>query len=142
MEGLMPLAQLIADINWIAVLLALVAAFMLGGAWYSRALFGDTWMREIGLTEEAIQSANMARTFGGTIILEGLAAIALAAFLGRDATWIEGLQTGLWIGLFFIATAYGITYLFEQRSFRIWLINAGYYVVLYAVMGAIIGAMS
>ena len=100
------------------LLAALVAAFVLGGIWYSKALFGEVWMREIGLTEDAVNSANMTRTFGGTIVLEGLAAIALAAFLGRDATWIEGLHTGLWIGLFWISTAYGITYLFEQRSLR------------------------
>jgi hypothetical protein len=138
----MNLTHVFADINWLAVLAALVAAFVLGGIWYSKALFGNIWMQEIGLTEEAVNNANMARTFGGTILLEALAAIALAAFLGRDAGWLEGLHTGLWIGLFWVSTAYGITYLFEQRSLRIWLINAGYYVVLYAVMGTIIGMMN
>ena len=138
----MHIAQLFADVNWLAVLAALVAAFVLGGAWYSNALFGKAWMQDVGLTEEAVKNANMARTFGGTIILEAIAAIALSAFIGRDATWLEGLHTGLWIGLLWIASAYGITYLFEQRTLRIWLINAGYYVVLYSIMGTIIGAMN
>ena len=138
----MHLAQLFADVNWLAVLAALVAAFVLGGAWYSKALFGEAWMQDVGLTEEAIESANMARTFGGTIVLEAIAAIALSDFIGRNATWLEGLHTGLWIGLLWIASAYGITYLFEQRSLRLWLINAGYYVVLYSIMGIIIGAMN
>jgi hypothetical protein len=53
---------------------------------------------------------------------------------------MEGLHTGLLIGIFWVASAYGVTYLFEQRSLRLWLINAGYYVVLYAAMGSIIGA--
>jgi hypothetical protein len=97
-------------------------------------------MQEVGLTEDAVKSANMARTFGGTIILQLLAATALSAFLGADGTWLNGLQTGLWVGLFWIATAYGVTYLFEQRSVRLFLINAGYYIVLYAIMGTIIGA--
>ena len=83
----------------------------------------------------------MARTFGGTIVLEILAIIALASFIGRDATWIEGLHTGLVVGVFFISTSYGITYLFEQRPLRLWLINAGYNIVVYAVLGTIIGAM-
>lgn len=138
----MHLAQLFADVNWLAVLAALVAAFVLGGIWYSNALFAKAWMQDVGLTEEAVKSANMARTFGGTIALEAIAATALAAFIGREATLMEGLHTGLWIGLLWVATAYGITYLFEQRSLRLWLINAGYYVVLYTIMGTIIGAMN
>jgi len=136
----MSLAQILTGINWLAVVVATVAAFMLGGLWYSKALFGNAWMQEVGLTEDAVNNANMARTFGGTIILQILAATALSVLLGADSTWLSGLQTGLWVGLFWIATAYGVTYLFEQRSVRLFLINAGYYIVLYAIMGTIIGA--
>ena len=136
----MNLAQILSDVNWLAVLTATVVAFMLGGLWYSKALFGTAWMQEVGLTEEAVNSANMAKTFGGTIVLQIVAATALSAFLGAESTWKSGLHTGLWVGLFWLATAYGVTYLFEQRSLRLFLINAGYYVVLYAIMGTIIGA--
>ena len=137
----MHLGQLFADIHWLAVLAAFVANFALGAAWYSPALFANAWMQDVGLNEESLKNANMARTFGGAIVLEIIAIIALAAFIGRDATWIEGLHTGLWVGLFWISTAYGITYLFEQRPLRLWLINAGYNIVLYALVGTIIGAM-
>jgi len=136
----MHLAQILADVNWLAVVVATVAAFVLGGLWYSKVLFGNAWMQEVGLTEEAVSSTNMAKTFGGTIVLQVLAATALSTYLGTDSTWQSGLQAGIWIGLLWIATAYGVTYLFEQRSFRLFLINAGYYVVLYAIMGTIIGA--
>jgi len=136
----MHLAQILVDVKWLAVIAATVAAFMLGGLWYAKALFGYVWMQEVGLNEEAVNSANMPKVFGSTFVLQLLAAIALSAFLGADSNWLEGLHTGLWIGLFWVATAYGVTYLFEQRSLRLWLINAGYYVVLYAVMGTIIGA--
>ena len=136
----MHLAQILSGINWIAVVVAALAAFLLGGLWYSKALFGKAWMQEVGLTEDAVNNANMTRTFGGTIVLQVLAATALSAFLDADSTWLSGLQTGLWVGLFWIASAYGVTYLFEQRSVRLFLINAGYYVVLYAIMGTIIGA--
>ncbi len=136
----MHLAEILSGVNWLAVVVATVAAFLLGGLWYSKALFGSAWMQEVGLSEEAISNANMGKTFGGTIILQTLAATALSAFLGADSTWLSGLQTGIWVGLFWIATSYGVTYLFEQRSTRLFLINAGYYVVLYVIMGTIIGA--
>ncbi len=136
----MHLAQILADVNWLAVLVATIVAFVLGGLWYSKVLFGNVWMQEVGLTEEAVNNANMPRTFATTFLLQLIAAVAIAALIGNDGNWQLGLQTGLWVGLFWIATAYGVTYLFEQRPFRLWLINAGYYVVLYAVMGTIIGA--
>jgi hypothetical protein len=34
----------------------------------------------------------------------------------------------------------GVIYLFEQRSLKLWLINSGYQVVAYTMMGAILGA--
>ena len=135
----MHLAQILAGVNWLAVTVATVTAFMLGAAWYSKALFGNTWMQAVGLTEDAVNSANMAKTMGGAFILQFLAAVALSAFLGEGSTWQEGLHTGLWIGLFWVATAYGVTYLFEQRPLRLWLINAGYYIAWYALLGTIIG---
>jgi hypothetical protein len=136
------LGNSIAGLNWLAVVTAAVAAFLLGAAWYSRKLFGTVWMREIGLTEEAISKGNGPLVFGGTFILQFVGAAALALMLGPGSGWATGLEYGLLVGLCWIATAYGITYFFEQRSLRLYLINAGYYVLLFAGMGTIIGALS
>jgi hypothetical protein len=136
----MNLAESLAAINWLAVVVATVIAFAIGGIWYSKALFGSIWLEEVGLTEEAAKEANMAKTFGGTFVLQFLAVTALAVLAGTDSTWQSGLQIGILIGVFWIATAYGITYLFEQRSMRLFIINAGYNVVLFAIAGTIIGA--
>ena len=136
----MDLAHSLDGINWLAVVVATAAAFALGGLWYSKTLFGNTWLEEVGLTEEAINNVNMAKTFGTTFVLQLLATIALATTLGADSTWMDGLQNGLFISVLWIATAYGITYLFEQRSIRLFFINAGYYVVLFAISGSILGA--
>ena len=136
----MNLANSLVSINWLAVIVSTVAAFGLGGLWYSKALFGATWQQEVGLTDEAINSANMPMTFGTTFLLQFLAVTALAALIGSGATWMSGLQTGLTVSVFWVATAYGITYLFEQRSLRIFLINSGYNVVLFTIVGTIIGA--
>jgi hypothetical protein len=61
-------------------------------------------------------------------------------YLGTASDWLIGLQAGLLFVHGWIATAYGITYLFEQRSLRIFLINTGYFLVLFATMGLILGA--
>lgn len=136
----MDLAHSLDGINWLAVVVATGIAFALGGLWYSKALFGSTWLEEVGLTEEAINNTNMVKTFGSTFVLQLLATTALAATIGADSTWLDGLHNGLFIGVLWIATAYGITYLFEQRSMRLFFINAGYFVVLFAISGSILGA--
>ena len=136
----MNLAHALAGINWLAVVVSTVVAFALGGLWYSKELCGSAWLEEVGLTEEAINDANMAKTFGGTFVLQFLAVTVLAALIGTDSSWQSGLYSGLLISVFWIATAYGITYLFEQRSMRLFLINAGYNIVLFAIVGTIIGA--
>lgn len=138
----MDLGSAIAGLNWLAVILAAVTAFLIGGFWYSKKVFGNAWMLEVGLTDEAIGRGNMALIFGGTFVLLLIAATALAFFLGSGSDWLIGLQAGLLVAVCWIATAYGITYFFEQRSLRLYLINAGYYLVLFAVMGTIIGALN
>lgn len=136
----MEIGTMLAGINWLAVIAATIAAFVLGGIWYSMPVFGSAWMREIGLTKEVANKANMRRIFSTTFVLQFIAATALAACMPANSNWLAGLHTGIVVGVFWIATAYAITYLFEQRSLRIFMINAGYFVVLFAVMGTIIGA--
>ena len=135
----MNLANALAGINWLAVVVSTFIAFAIGGFWYSKALFGSAWLEEVGLTEEAVNNANMPKTCGGTFVLQFLAVTALAAFVGVDSSWKSGLQSGLLISIFWVASAYGITYLFEQRSMRLFVINAGYNIVLFAIVGTIIG---
>lgn len=135
----MSFGHLFSGINWLAVIVATVSAFTLGGLWYSKALFGNCWMQEVGLTEEIIAKTKMKPVFAGTFLLQFIAATTLAKFLGTDSSWLIGLISGLLIGFCWVATAYGITYLFEQRSLRLFMINAGYFVVLFAITGTIIG---
>jgi hypothetical protein len=74
----MNLAQTLAAIYWPAVVVSTIVAFAIGGVWYSKALFGNAWLEEVGLTEEAVNNANMPKTFGGTLVLQFLAVSVLA----------------------------------------------------------------
>lgn len=129
----------VAAVNWLAVILAAVSTFALGALWYG-PLFGRPWSRASGVTEEMARESNMARTFGIAFVLTLLAAFALAMFIGPEATIGFGVFAGFMTGSFFIATAFGVVYLFEQRPLLLWAIDAGYNVVAFTLMGAIIGA--
>jgi hypothetical protein len=79
-------------------------------------------------------------TFGGAYLLNLIAATGIALQNGAHTGWPFGLHVGLMGAAFFIAPALGVIYLFEQRPFKQWLVNAGYQLVNFSAMGAIIGA--
>jgi hypothetical protein len=128
-------------VNWLAVFVAALSMFLLGWLWYSPLLFAARWMAANGLTDEELRKrGGTGRIFGGAFVLALVAAANLAFFLGgADTTvaWgvIAGALTAVWI-----VAALGILYLFERRPFRLFAINAGYYVVAFPLMGLILGA--
>lgn len=125
-------------INWLAVLVAAVSTFILGGLWYG-PLFGKAWMRASGVTEEMARNANTARTMGVSFVLELIIAAVLAAFIGPEASFGFAVAAAAAAGLFWVATALGVIYLFEQRSFGHWAINAGYQIIAFTLIGVILG---
>jgi hypothetical protein len=134
------------DINYVAVGVAALAAFFLGYLWYT-VIFARPWQALIGAqskgddTDGAFQTPNLGRLLAGSFVLELIMAFNLAAFIGRDASWLFGLAAGVATGLGFVSLAFGVNYMFEGRPFKLWLINAGYNTVVFAVMGLIVGAM-
>ena len=126
--------------NYWGVTVAALSTFMIGGLWYSPAVFGKRWMRENGLTEEDLKGGNMMKIFGLAFLLGLIAAINLAMFLGPEDRPAMGALWGFAAGFGWVATFVGTHYLFERKSFTLFLINAGYSVVALTVMGAIIAA--
>ena len=131
-------AATFAAINWLAVLAATVATFLIGALWYG-PIFGSRWLEATGLHEDEIRQANNGRIFGTAFILQLLAAVALAMFIG-EATLAFGVFAGFMTGAFFVSTALGVVYTFEQRPLGLWAMDAGYQVIGFTVMGAILGA--
>jgi len=128
------------SINYWAILVSALSTFLIGGLWYSPAVFGKAWMRENGFTEEELKKSNMMKIFGLTFLLALVAAINLAMFLGPETDVTLGAFYGFLAGFGWVAMFIGTHYLFERKSFKLFLINAGYSVVALTVMGVIIGA--
>jgi hypothetical protein len=127
-------------VNWWAVVAAGVSSFVLGGVWYSPALFGNAWMKENNLSLEDVKKGNKARIFGWSFVLSLLMAVNLAMFLAdakTDVAW--GMTAGFLAGIWVFA-GIAITGLFELKSARYIFINGGYQLVALGLMGAIIGA--
>jgi len=127
-------------INVAAVIVATLVAFLLGGLWYSPVLFGRSWIREMGWSEAEPQEGAKALTFGIAIALTLVMALTLALFLSdgkRDVVW--GVTAGALAGVGWVATGFGVTYVFARRSLKLYLIDAGYHAVSFMLMGGILG---
>lgn len=129
----------LATVDWLAVLVAAVSTFVLGGLWYG-PLFGEAWMRASGVTEEEAREGNKPMIFGVSFVLQLVAAAVLAMFIGPEGGLSFGLLAGASVGIAWVSTTLGVHYLFEGKSFAHWAVNAGYSTVAFAVMGAILGA--
>ena len=127
-------------LNYFAVLLSALSTFLIGGLWYSPVVFGKAWMRENGFKEEELKQSNMIKIFGLTFFLSLIAAVNLAMFLGPEDKPVMGALWGFLAGFGWVATFVGTHYLFERKSFTLFLINAGYSVVALTVMGTILAA--
>ena len=127
------------SIDIVAALVAALGSFVVGGLWYG-SLFQKPWMRHSGVTPERGEAQNKALVFGLAYLLNYIAAAGLSMLMGDHSGWGVGLHTGLLTGVFFVAPALGVIYLFEARSFVHWLLNAGYQVVTFGLMGTIVGA--
>jgi hypothetical protein len=127
------------DVDYFAILVAALSSFMLGGVWYSKALFKNAWLESIGLTDLDLQSANPKLIFGGSFFFVFIAALMLSLFLGKDASLGESIGAGFIIGFFWIGSSLGLTYIFEQRPLKLFLINGGYHILQFSLMGLILG---
>jgi hypothetical protein len=127
------------NLNWLAITVAAVSAFALGGLWYSPLMFLKRWMKELGITEESAKKTNMTKLFSLAFILALIASFFLAMFIGANAGAGFGALAGFMAGFGWVLTFMGISYLFESRTMAHFLINSLYSVTSLTIMGFIIG---
>jgi hypothetical protein len=127
------------EFNLLAVIAAAVTSFVLGGLWYSPVLFGKAWQRETGLSDEQLAKGNMALVFGVAFVLCLLASLVFAMFLGPRPPMLFGLGAGFAAGAFWVASSFGVNYLFERKSMKLFLINGGYHTLQFTLIGLILG---
>ena len=128
-------------LQYLGILASAVVMFVLGGVWYSPMLFANAWARESGTPNEHNTDPKVqARFFVTLLVLLLLAAAVLDCVLnswapGRGLT--HGFSVGF-IGGVLAAAVIGMDTLFERKSIKLFLINAGYYLVAFSVTGTIL----
>ena len=69
-----------------------------------------------------------------------MAVAGLDVLIGDDASALTGLGTGFSVSIIWIFTSLAVTHLFVGRSFRLILIDGGFYVIFFSIAGLILGA--
>jgi hypothetical protein len=129
------------EINWLAVVVAALSIFIVGGLWYSPILFGRVWLRATGFTDAQVKNFNRARAFGRAFFLGLVMSANLAMFLADSkTTLLWGMTAGALAGAGWVAAGFAVVSLFENRPWSYILVNGGYQIVAFVLMGAILGA--
>jgi hypothetical protein len=138
-------------VNWLAILVAAIVIFILGGLWYSPMLFSKKWMALQNKTEEQAQaemaSANMPLMYVSAFITALITAVVMAHILshlvagpdyGIHAGAAHGAMFGFLCWLGFAAPSSYATALFSGKPKQLWLIDSTYNLVSFGLAGAIL----
>ena len=128
------------DINIWAVLVAAVVSMVVGSFWYSKSLFGKEWAKLVGRKLEEMSGGGKGYAVAAAGAL--LQAYILAHFVqyaGATTFW-DGIVTGFWLWLGFVAVVVAMNLVFEGKSWALWKINAGYFLVVLLINGGLLAA--
>ncbi len=133
-------------VNYFAIVVATVINTVLGFIWYG-PLLGKPWIKEMGFTEEHMRRAQekgMAQSYILMIIGALLLNYVLAYWIlvGEQAFGTLDVQMAMtaafWAWLGFIATTMLGQVLWENKSWKLYAINIGYYLVSLEIAAIII----
>jgi hypothetical protein len=131
-------------INYWAVLVAGLAAFFVGGLWYT-ALFGKLWVKLQGYSQEKIEEMRRRRPppyfFGGMVICYLVMAWAMALVMTGypESSALGGALFGglVWLGP--VACNAMTNFISTDKPFALVEIDQGFQLIHLVMMGAILG---
>ena len=132
-------------VNYLAIIVAAVASMAVGFVWYG-VLFRKAWMQEMGMTGDM---SGMKMSASMAYLIQFVASIVMACVLSYIMWLILASSPGytplkaglcasltLWLG-FVVPVSLGVV-LWENKSWKLWFINASHYLVGLLVMGAVL----
>ena len=130
------------NINWLAVIIATIASMVIGGAWYSPALFGKQWMKLVGTSQKEIdsQKKEMPKFYLAAFVAAFITAYVLAIFVKfvGASTIFSGAVVGFWAWLGFVATTTLSLVIWEKRNSNLYVLNNGQILISLLAMGPIL----
>ncbi len=135
--------QEISGINYWAVLICGILAIGLAALWYSPMLLGKMWLIAIEKSEEELnENINKVKVYSISFIAQLVIALVLATIMNYSGvtTPEEGIRIAFisWLG--FTATTMTINMLFEGKTFKQFVVDGGYHLIVFIIYGIVLGA--
>lgn len=129
-------------INYPAVIVAAIIHFVIGGLWYG-LIFGNTFLKIVEWTPAQlaqIQAQSNWSQYLMAFVTSFVLCYILAHFVQytKATSALNGMQTGFWLWLGFVATTQFPTVIFEQRKLGLYLLNVGYQLTACLICGALL----
>lgn len=129
-----------SDLNYWAILVAALVNMVVGAVWYSPVLFGKTWAKALG---KKVGDMGDPMTGYSVSTVGALVQAFILANLVRDLG-LTNTGDGLWLGfgvwLGFLAVVMAGETVFAGRSWKLWKVNASYYLIVLLANGALLAA--
>jgi len=127
-----------------AVLVGAIINTVVGMIWYG-PLFGKVWMKLVGITKRDMKKAQkgMWKRYLTAFIAAGIMSYILGIFViwTEAITWQAGAVLGFLMWLGFLATTMLNVVLWENKSIKLYVINASMYLVSLTIIGAVLAVM-
>ena len=132
---------MIGMINMVAVLVCTIISLILGILWYSPVLFGKSWMKAVRLRQDDIKPKDAIKGYLTSLVTALIQSLVIAIIILNTGTrsLIQGLYIGTAVGAGIVATTIFTNDAYEDRPLILSLINAGYRLVYFIIIGAILG---
>ncbi len=126
----------------LVILAAGVVSVIIGYIWYHPRIFGGLWMRLAGITPEMAERAQHRKLLHAVLGLLASVLVAYVMFWFGAAwsvyDWTTALQLAFWCWIGFAAPLLLGSTIWEQRPFRLYLINALYWLVAFIAMALVL----
>ena len=119
--------EITANVNWIAVVIGAIVAFVLGWVWYSPKLFGAKWAEDVGLSLD-----DTSKFCAPAMITQAIATLLLSWIVGIT-TAHNALPTMILIVIKIILLMIGGS-LFSQKSSYAIATETGFVIAMVVVM--------
>ncbi|MBS0527520.1 MAG: DUF1761 domain-containing protein [Proteobacteria bacterium] len=131
-----------AGLNYLAILLAALAAFGWGAIYYMT--LSKQWLAAVGLSKEQMQSRSAAPfviSFVALIVMSWVLAGTVGHLGPGQVTPKNGIISGLFLWLGFIATTVFVNNAYPGRKYSLSVIDSIHWLGVVVIEGAVIGAM-
>lgn len=128
-----------AGLNYLAILIAAVAAFAWGAAYYTT--LSKQWLAAVGRVEPNKSPTPFIISFVALIVMAWVLAGTLGHLGPGQVTVKNGIISGLFLWLGFIATTVFVNNAYPGRKLSLSAIDSLHWLGVVVIQGAVIGAM-